>query len=704
MADAVEAGRAQWMDRGSQGAEIPLAAGILVILFVILVPLPPVLIDGLLIFNITGSLMILMTTACVARPLDFNVFPSLLLVLTFFRLALNIATTRLILGNAHTEDLHAAGGVVRAFAEFVSGSNVVVGLIIFAILVTVQFVVITRGTSRISEVAARFTLEAMPGKQMAVDGEYSSGLISEAEARRRRQELGQEADFFGSMDGASKFVRGEAVASIVITLTNIIGGLALGILYHDMSVPDAANVFSRLTVGDGIASQVPALMVSVGTALLVTKNSGSDGLGRDLGRQLFRNEKVFFIAAVFLLVLLPSGLPVLGLLVGAAVCAGLGYFLAQRSGPQPETVETPGEVEDVDESPSGEGVRSLLHPEPIELEIGYRLVGLVEEAAGGDLMSRLCGVRERIALDLGLVVPGVKVRDNMRLQPGEYSVKLRGNTIGQWRLYPGRILVLTEGESPASVEGFPGVDPALGSEGLWVNESDAAAAAREGYLIRRVPEIVTDHLDRLIRLHAAEILTREEVSRLISDLRHRSPALVEELIPEVLRIGDLHRVLQNLLGEQVSIRNLELILEALADCGESTRDPARLTEYARRALTRPICGPLVSRSGMLHAALLDPALEEFLQSSVEETERGSRLAVEPEVVEGLVNSIDSALSNLLSARLPPVLVCSGLIRVHLRNLIARKWPLAAVLAYEEVSSDDFRLEVHGSVALEKNPC
>jgi flagellar biosynthesis protein FlhA len=691
-----------WAERMGSLAEIQIAAAVMAIIFVILVPLPPALMDALLLLNLTGSLVILMTTTYAVRPVDLSVFPSLLLVVTFFRLALNVATTRLILGGAAERGLSAAGNVVQAFANFVAGTNVVVGLVIFGILVIVQFVVITKGTTRISEVAARFTLDAMPGKQLSIDGDFSAGLISDDEARRRRRELSLEADFFGAMDGASKFVRGEAIASLAITLINLIGGFLIGTLHYSMSLGKAAGVFSRLTVGDGLVNQVPALMVSVATALLITKGSGGEGLGRDLGRQLFRNHRVFFIAAVFLILLAPSGLPVSALCLGALASFILGIFLrdreAKKTAAAPEEVPS-GAAAGTEES-GQEKARSLLVLEPIELELGYRLVALVDETQGGDLMSRLSRVRQRMARELGLVVPPVKVTDNTRLQPGEYCVKLRGNRLGHWQLRPGKAFVITEGEALDALGGLPGVDPSTGKPGQWMNESQAAAAARAGYLIRRIPDIVTDHLGKLIGSHAAEILTREEVSRLVTDLKRRTPTLVEELIPGVVKLGDVHKVLQNLLREQVSIRNLELILETLADHAEQTRDSVELTEHVRHALSRSICASHALRDGTIHAVLLDPALEEFLQTSVEKMERGSRLAIEPEIVETLVKSVGEAITRLEDLRLPPLLVCSGMIRAHLWGLLARKLPSVAVLAYEEVT-EDFRLEVHGSVALEK---
>jgi flagellar biosynthesis protein FlhA len=683
-------------------SEAVLAACILGALFIILIPLPRALMDALLLVNIAGSLIILMTAANVARPLDFNAFPSLILVVTFFRLALNVATTRLILGNAGEHKLAAAGQVVQSFAEFVAGSNLIVGFAIFTIIVVVQFVVITKGTTRISEVAARFTLDAMPGKQLSIDSELAAGVLTDEEARVLRKQVGDEAEFYGSMDGASKFVRGEAVAGIFILLTSILGGFFIGTISFGMDLSGAASLFTRLTVGDGLVTQVPSLMVSVATALLVTKSAGNENLGRELGRQLFASDRIFFVTAIFLVLLLPSGLPPFFLLTGATVCAGVGMAIRSRTddveaAPEPESESVPFATE----SPQ-QKARSLLVLEPIELEIGFRLIGLVDEARGGDLMVRLARMREKIAVDLGLVVPAVKVLDNTRLHPAEYSIRLRGNRVGHWRVKPERYLATAEGDRVEGLTGTEGLDPLTGNAGIWVDESQCSLAASAGYRLCGTSEIITSHLDSVIRRNAAEVLSREEVSRLISDLRKRAPALVDELIPGTVKMGEVHKILQSLLREQVSIRDLETILETLADHGDRTRDAAALTEYIRRALARTICASLADGKGTLHALLLDPALEEFLQSSVERADRGSRLAMEPEVVEDLIDSVAGTVGRFAPKNAPRVLVCSGAIRAHLRTQIAERVPQLAVLGYEEVTND-YRLQECGTVELEQAP-
>jgi len=692
------------------GAEVPIALVLTGILFVILVPLPAAVLDLLLIVNFTISLMVLFTAASASRPMDLSVFPSLLLVVTFFRLALNVATTRLILGNGEA-GATAAGKVISAFAQFVAGNHVVVGLVVFGIIMVVQFVVITKGSTRISEVAARFTLDAMPGKQLSIDSDLNAGFIDDEQARELRKEIGDQADFYGAMDGASKFVRGEAMAGFIITLVNIVGGLCLGILYHGMSIVDAASVFTRLTIGDGLVTQIPALMVSVAAALLVTKNASSRSFVDDLDQQLFGNLRVFFSAAgfLFLLFVLRSGLPSVPLLGGTAVCVWMG--LRQRALATPdvdEDFDTVLEVSQDGEAESGtwsgeeaahEDVRSLLAVAPFELELGYRLVRLVDENRGGDLMERLAKVRKRIALDLGLVVPPVQVRDNVRLRASEYSWRIRGNAVGLWRLWPDRFFVTARGEPLEGVQGVEGTDPSTGEAGLWADESQWSLVASAGYHVRRIEEMIPAHFERIVRRHAAELLTRDEVFRLLGDLKERAPALVGELVPGALRLGDLHRVLQNLLREGVSIRDLETILEAVAEHVHVTRDTDTLTEYARRALSRSICAAVADRGKKIHAALLSPGLEEYLETARCSPAAKEGIPLEPEVLDTIKGGAMEALARTAEVGGHPVLVCAGSLRLQVRQLLSDQLPETTVLGYEEIRSE-FTLEVVETVALE----
>jgi flagellar biosynthesis protein FlhA len=693
------------------GAEVPLAIALIGILFVILVPLPTLLLDVLLIVNLTLSLIVLLIAASATRPMELSVFPSLLLVVTFFRLALNIATTRLILGNAG-EGASAAGTVIYAFANFVAGSHLAVGFVVFAIILVVQFVVITKGSTRISEVAARFTLDAMPGKQLSIDSDLAAGFIDDVTARKMRREVSDEADFYGAMDGASKFVRGEAMAGFVITAVNIVGGLAIGVVYHGMSLERAGSVFTSLTIGDGLVTQIPALMVSVAAALLVTNNASGNGLAGDLGSQLFRNPRVFFVAGGFLLVLfaMPTGLPKPALFVAAVVCVGSGIKLYRRGlDAEEDAAIVEGETNVASQvNPTEEGAadggseraRALLEVAPLELELGYRLVRLVDEARGGDLMPRLVKVREKVAVELGLVIPPLRVRDNVRLRATEYAVRLRGNLMGRWRVWPDRFFVTGGGEPLEGVQGVEARDPVSGELGLWADDSQWALVASAGYNVRRSEELMLAHLESLIRTHAAEILTRDEVARLLSDLSSRAPALVRELVPDSMRLGEVHRVLQNLLRERVSIRDLETIVEALADEARESRDRGVLTEAARRVLRRTICNSVAERNNNVHVALLDPALEEFLTSSIAGREGGrTELVLEPEVEETLSESVGESLARLTAQGQSPVLVCPGLMRRHVYTLVAGRTPDAVVLAYEEIGGE-FHLVTSDSVALE----
>lgn len=691
-----------------RGSEALLAFGVIGILTVLLVPMPPGLLDILLVLSLTSSFVILLTAALITKPLEFSSFPSLLLMVTFFRVSLNIATTRLILGRAQDAGLSAAGGVVQAFASFVTSANLAVGIVIFVILIVVQFLVITKGATRISEVSARFVLDSLPGKQLSIDNDLASGLIGEAEARARRKELHEESAFFGAMDGASKFVRGEALAGLVITATNIIGGLSLGVFQHGMGLGEAAGLFTRLTVGDGLVTQVPSLLVSVALALLVSKDSSGRRLDSQLRSQLLRSGNVFMAAGVFSLILLPSGLPPLPLGLLGALALGLGYALNRRpegaedvgGGEGPSTQRTAEAKKGKGLEPTVESVRSLLALEPLEVELGYRLIDLVDESRGGDLLNRLGKVRERIALELGLVVPPIKVRDNTRLHPSAYCIKLRGTGIGQWRVRRGHCFVVTEGETLDSIDGAAGVDPVTGKAGLWVDNSKVTDVFNAGYRPRAVIEIIAEHIDKIARVNAPDILTREEASRLVADLKARAPALVDDLVPGILRLGDVHKVLQSLLREQVSIRDLEHILETLADHGGQTKDTVGLTELVRKAMARTICASIAGRDGILHGYLLDPALEEFLQASLGLDGRSvGRRSLEPEVEAGLIDVFEGAVQRFPDSRQAPLVVCSRAIRPHLRRLVEAKLPFLVVLAEDEIS-DDVRLEECGTLALE----
>ncbi len=684
--------------RVSHNLDVPMVLAIILVLLIIVVKLPTSVMDLLLVGNMTLSLVVLLTVLYVVQPLEFSVFPALLLVTTFFRLALNVATTRLILGGSGEG---AAGRVVDAFGGFVAGNSVIVGAVIFMIIFCIQFLVITKGASRISEVAARFTLDAMPGKQLSVDADLASGHIDDETARVRREKISREADFFGSMDGASKFIRGDAIAGVIITLVNILGGFAIGWLDHGMSAAQAVEVYTRLTIGDGLVSQIPALVVSIAAGLLVTRSTAESDLGKDFFGQLLGNPKAMFVTAGFLVFLLPSGLPPVVLVAGASVCAGLGYVLmrireeaavADRSSEQRLVPRESGE------SPSSRA-RSLLSVEALELEIGYGLVGLVDPSQRDNLLHRIGLIRERIAIELGFVVPPIRIRDNLKLDPNRYVIKLRGAPVGDFQLVSNHFLAVKPLAPGEEIEGGrPTSEPSFGMGALWIPEAQRTRAESLSYTIVDSVDIVAGHLAEVIRTHAAELLTREEVNKLIEGVRTKAPALVEETVPDVIKTGEIQKVLQHLLRERVGVRDLEAVLEAVAAHAPRTKDPEILTEYVRQALARPICQGLVEE-GKLHVITLDPALEDYLNSAIEHGERGSFLTLSPEVLGSIVKKVMREVEALVVEGRSPSVLCAPQIRLHVRRMLESELPGVSVLSYDEIVTE-VEVVMHGTLSLE----
>ncbi len=678
-----------------QHMDIAVVVLILALLVIIIIQLPPSLMDCALVFNITLSIVVLLTTIYVAKPLDFSVFPSLLLMTTFYRLALNIATTRLILGNTETgiEATAAAGRVIQAFGFFVAGNNPVVGLVVFAIIIVIQFVVITKGATRISEVAARFTLDAMPGKQLSIDADLNAGLIDEDTARNRRNEVMREADFYGAMDGASKFIRGDAIAGILITLVNIVGGLIIGMTQRGMSFGEAADVFTKLTIGDGLVSQVPALVVSISAGLIVTRSTARQDLGKDLLTQIFSDPKSLFITAGFLLVLLPSGLPIPVLLGLSAACVGLGSVLMKARQTQAQKAALPPEPKKAQPEAVKEQTLSL---DPLEIEVGYGLISCVDGQGGGGLPDRIGAIREKVAAEFGFVVPAVRIRDNMQLKPNEYVMKLRGVVITRWHIEPTHYLAMAASDDIEPVEGQVTQEPAFGLKAIWISEKDVARAEALGYTVVDPTSVMATHLSEVIRRHAADLLTREEVAGLVEHLKQRSPAVVNEVVPELLKLGQIQKVLQNLLSEGVSIRDLETIMETLADWAVRTKDPEILSEYVRHSLSRAICERYLAGDGKLHAVTLDPNVEEYIDNAIERTERGSYLALSPDVSAKIIADITEKLKVLLAHGHPPVVLCAPQIRYQLRRLLSGQISDLAVVSLSEILPE-VEVEVVGSV-------
>ena len=665
---------------------LPFAA--IALLMVILIPLPPTVLDFLLVLNLTLSAIVLVTTIFVNSPLEFSVFPSLLLGTTLFRLVLNAATTRLILtagDRASTPELamSAAGHVVMAFSQFVSGNSLAVGVIIFIIIVVIQFVVITKGATRIAEVAARFTLDAMPGKQMAIDADLNAGVIQEAEARKRREAIAQEADFYGAMDGASKFVRGDAVAAIIITFVNVLGGLYVGMVEHHWDFMKCLGLYTRLTIGDGLVSQVPAFIVSLGAGLIVTRTSSRANLGDEMLSQVLAKPQALIVAAAFLLLMAVTDLPKPPLILMGACCAGLAYVLSRNQ--QRAVAAATKEKQQAAAKKEPEKVEKLLDVDTMELEVGYGLVKLVDASKGGDLLDRISMIRRQIAMELGVIVPPIRIRDNMQLQANDYVVKIRGQAIGKGVTYPEQFLAMDNGATSGAIPGAEATtEPAFGLPAYWITESQRAQAELLNYTVVEATSVLATHLTELIKSHAAELLTRQEVKNLIDNLKARVPALVEEVIPTQLKPGELQKVMQNLLRERVPVRDLETIVETLGDWAARTKDLDVLTEYVRNAMARAICKQYVDDQDRLWVITLDPALEDFINSHIERGEHGTSNRIPPQAAQQIVRRIAARAAELTQTGRSAVLLCSPQVRSSLRRMIEPNLPHVAVLSFNEI--------------------
>ncbi|MFN0059545.1 MAG: flagellar biosynthesis protein FlhA [Planctomycetota bacterium] len=659
--------------------DLVFMAAVIGMLLAILLPLPTLVIDALLSINITLALLILLTAIYVKTPLDFSVFPSLLLVTTLFRLALNIASTRLILANAGDEKELAAGRVIQVFGETVSGNNPLVGFILFVVIVVIQFVVITKGATRIAEVAARFTLDKMPGQQLSIDADLNAGLIDEKVARQRREQISHEADFYGSMDGASKFVRGDAIAGIIITIINLVAGFILGMTQYGMDFGTAVRVFSTLTIGDGLVSQVPALIVSIAAAMIVTRQTGESNLGFDLLSQMFSSPRAVGVTAVFLLLLLPLGLPWYFLIFGAGTLGGAAYFLGGAARVRESTPAVATE-----QKPTGPAPVTMPPVDPLELEVGYRLVSLVDQGDGGGLLQRIALIRDQIASELGLVIPPVRIRDNMQFKPSDYALMLRGQKIAGGTILVDHYLAMDSGLGLEALEGVKTKEPAFGIDAVWISEEHKSRAEAMGYTVVDGVSVISTHLTEVLRDHAAELLTREEVTALLQKIKAQAPAVVNEVTPELLKTGDIQKVLQNLLREKVPIRDLEAILESLADWAPKTKDPEVLTEYARHALQRTLCSQYADKEQRLHVITLDPRLEDYVQNAVEHTERGSFLRLSPEMQTPIVRAVTRALEALVAKGHAPVILSAPQVRLQVRRLLESHVPGVVTLSYNEV--------------------
>lgn len=680
----------------ARNSDVIMAIAIVGILIIMVIPIPTFLMDSLLSFNITVSVIILLVAMYTLKPLEFSVFPSLLLIATLFRLSLNVASTRLILlyGNEGTD---AAGQVIRAFGSFVVGGNYVVGMVVFLILVIINFVVITKGATRIAEVAARFTLDAMPGKQMSIDADLNAGLITDVEARTRRADIAREADFYGAMDGASKFVRGDAIACIVITLVNIIGGLIIGVLQKGMPISDAAQNYTLLTIGDGLVSQIPALIVSTGAGILVTRAASEAQLGNEIMNQLTEHPRAIAIASAVLIFLgLVPGLPTFPFVMLGSLAGGLAYmtFKSKRA----ILVKRGEEKKAVEKARGVEKVETLLPLDILELEVGYGLIPLVDAEQGGELLERIKSIRRQLALEMGVIIPPVHIRDNMQLKPNQYAIIIKGVEVSGGELMPGYYLAMNPGDAKAEIEGIRTKEPAFGIPALWIGEQDKEKAQIAGYTVVDLSTVVATHLSEVLKTHSHELLGRQEVQALLDTLAAERPKVVEELLPNLLSVGGVQKVLQNLLREQVSIRDLLTIVETLADYAPITKNTDILTEYVRQRLARTIDKQYATAEGEMAVVTLDSEIEELISNAVQHTEHESYISLEPAKAQRILTQINKALERFTSMNYQPIVLCSPGIRPHLKKLTERFLPTLVVLSHNEIDKR-YRLKSLGVISL-----
>lgn len=647
------------------------------IILTFILPIPSLVLDVLLAFNIVISAIIMIDTVYLKEPLQLSIFPSLIVITTLYRLSLNVATTKLILGKGD------AGGVIRGFGEFVAQGNIVVGFLMFLIIMIVNFLVITKGAERVAEVAARFTLDAMPGKQMAIDADLNTGLINEQQARERRSKIQKEADFYGSMDGASKFVKNDAIAGIIITLLNIIGGLIIGMAMRGDDLNYALNTYTILTIGDGLVSQIPALMISTATSLVVTRAAASESdISHDLLKQVFMNPKVMYIASA-LSVFLSLFLSTLPFLLMGGILFFIGYMLSKQQKEAMKKEEEHVEEQEVEEIRKPESVVGLLQVDPIELEFGYSIIPLADVNQGGDLLDRVVMIRRQLALELGIIVPIIRLRDNIQLKPDEYVVKIRGVEVARGDVMADRYMAMDPGDAEGELEGIDAIEPAFGLPTKWIDETQRERAEMLGYTIVDAPSVIATHLTEVIRRHAHEFLGRQEVKTLIENVKQTNPAVVEELVPKLLSFGEVQKILANLLKEGVSIRDMVTILETLADYAPMTTDTDVLTEYVRQALGRAISRKYLAYGN--HAVLtLDPALEQLIMESVKKTETGSYLTMDPKVASAIIDNLSKHVEKLLSTGNQPVVLASPIVRLYFKRLTQNTLPDLAVLSYNEL--------------------
>lgn len=683
----------------AKNPDILLAGSVLLVLALLIIPLPPLMLDFFLAANISISVLILLVALYLRSPLDFSSFPTILLITTLFRLGLNVATTRLILGEA------SAGNIIQAFGNFVIQGNYVVGFIIFIILLVINFVVIIKGSTRIAEVTARFTLDALPGKQMSIDADLNAGYIDEETARKRRQELTQEADFFGAMDGAAKFIRGDAIAGIIITIVNIAGGFAIGMLQLDMPFEEAGATYTMLTIGDGLVSQIPSLLISIGAGLVVTRSSAADNLEIELGTQFGNNPKPLAVAAVTLLIIgLLPGFPFIPFFLLAIILGSLAYFRTQTIDKESkDKVAKEMQLAEQSKKPEEQPVEELLKVDPVEIELGYSLISLVDESQGGDVFKRITNVRRQLATELGIILPPVRVRDNLQLEPEEYVIKIRGNEISRNKLHPNMLLAMNPGTAEGDVRGIKVTEPVFGLPATWITINERENAEILGYTVVEAATVLTTHLTELLRRNADKLLTRQDVKSLVDNLKEDYPALIEEITPEHLPISTLQRVLQNLLSEGIPIRDLTLIAESLLEYYKVTQNVDVLTEYVRHNLSETIKKLYEDQNGVIHAIALDADIEEKMSNALSKNYNNASVAslgLAPHMIQSIHKSLSESIDQVSMAGYLPIVICSAQVRPYFYKMIKTAFPMVSVISYTELPADT-DIEIQSQVSVKQ---
>jgi flagellar biosynthesis protein FlhA len=674
--------------------DIIVAFGVIGIVLMMIVPLPTIVLDVLIALNITIAIIIILLTMFTTEVLQFSVFPTILLVTTLFRLGLNISSTRLILNEAE------AGKIIETFGSFVVGGNYVVGIIIFLILVIIQFVVITNGAGRVSEVAARFTLDAMPGKQMSIDADLNAGMIDEQEAKKRRLGLQSEADFYGAMDGASKFVKGDAIAGIVITIINIIAGIIIGVAMKGMPIGQAATTYIRLTVGDGLVSQIPSLLISTASGIITTRSGSNENFGNLVGKQLTAFPKVIAIAsAVLMFLFFIPGMPKAVFLILSIGCGVSAFFMYKD---EKEQVQMQMETEEQEimeiEKKEPENVMNLIQVEPMEIEIGYGLIPLADEGAGGDLLQRIASVRRQCAIELGIVVQPIRIRDNLQLKTNEYVIKIRGTVVVSGELMPNMLLCMDPTNEEVNLQGIKTVEPTFGLPAVWINKDQREDAEIKGLTVVDPTTVMVTHLTETIKIHSYELLGRQETKLIIDNIKEKYSAVVEELVPDLMTIGEIQKVLQNLLKEKVPIKDTVTIFESLADNSRNTKDIEVLTEYVRFALARTICNPITDEYGCITVVTLSPEVESMIANNIQKSIQGSFPAVDPNITRRILDSIKNVLDSVYFYENLPVVLVSPNIRPAFKKLIEMVFPHVMVLSLNEIPND-VEIKTEGVVAI-----